>query len=135
MVSNQERRAAVFPVITADKQRVNRWLSSSICSDFLCSSFRENVQDNCPRCPGGQAGRLCPGRIDLSASGPARSRPAPPPRIAPPRTDPPVVCPCFGFDMLFSGLRSGRVPDFRTRQFIVYENVFFMPLVVGLLFS
>ena len=80
LVSSQERRAAVVPVIsrlsTACQPRA--LFPHRFTLGFLCSCFRGNVQDNCLRCPGGQEGRLCP----PTRRRPVLSGPAPPCRPA-----------------------------------------------------
>ena len=53
--------------------------------ESVYSFFRRIAQDSCPRCPGGEVGRLSPGRTDPSASCTATPRPVPPPCAAPPR--------------------------------------------------
>ena len=64
---------------------------------FPLSVLPKDRSGQCLRCPGGQQGRLFPGRTDPSASRPALPRPAQPlrrapPRRAPPRPDRPVAC-------------------------------------------
>ena len=102
LVSNQERRTAVVPLInplsTADRPLVKRGFGSSTALHRISlvrasgEMFKtcvfdalEGTRDSCllgePFC----RRRVLPG-------------PAPPPRRAPPRPDPPVVCPGFGFD-------------------------------------
>ena len=63
---------------------------------FVLPKRRRDVQDGCPRSPGGLPWR---NRLFGTPSCPAAPRRAPP-RRAPPRRDPPVVCSCFGLDKL-----------------------------------
>ena len=71
-----------------DKPVINR-LSSGRCVPpsvyigFRLFCFWRDVQATCSPCLGGYEGRLCPGRTVLSASSPARVRPAAPPCAAP----------------------------------------------------
>ena len=72
---------------------------------FACSCFWRDVQEICLRCIRGYEGRLSPGRTVLSASRPARPRPAAPP-CAPPR---PACC--------MSGVLNRQVPEFEVVPF------------------
>ena len=99
LVSNQERRAAVVPVL-------NRLLTAGqpvivfllrFTWGFSCSCFPRVVRDSRPRCSGGQDGRLSPGRTDRLASRTGWPCSARPPRRAPPRSDSSVVYSGFGF--------------------------------------
>ena len=80
---------------------------------FACSCFWGNVRATCIHCLGGYEGRLSPGRTVLSASSPARPRPAAPP-CASTRSARGMsgFCPGFKLDMLFwveqSAISSGR---------------------------
>ena len=64
------------------------------------SLVRISVQDNRPRCPGGQEGRFSPCRTEPSVSRLALPHSAPPPRRALPRPDSHAVYLGFGFDWL-----------------------------------
>ena len=63
-----------------------------------CGDSFKTVCLRYPGCRGGLKGRLSLARTEPSASHPARTRSAQPPRRAPPHPDPPVGCPGFRLD-------------------------------------
>ena len=101
-VSSQEQRALFVPWINRlpIAGQLRALFFHRFTQDLFCPRFRKEVQDNCPRCPGRQDGRLFPWRADPSASRPALPGPTPPPCRASPRPDLPVVYPGCGFDNL-----------------------------------
>ena len=101
LVSSQERKARFVPQLNrgsnADPTRILCGSNAGFVLPPVYVAFRLVVLlkrrsgQVCSMPVGGYERRLSPGRTDLSASRPARSRRAPPSRHAPPRPDAPVV--------------------------------------------
>ena len=80
LVSSQEQRELLVPVI---KPLINRSSTARCVPPTFYIGFRffvllERHKETCLRCHGGCGGRLSPGQTILSASRPARPRPAVP---------------------------------------------------------
>ena len=93
---------------------------------FRLSVLPKNVQNIFLRCPGRQDGQLSSSRNDLSASRPARHRPARRSAVfrpAPARLDPPVVSPGLKFDSLYKVYNVGAIEEAsRTIIYIVSKS-------------
>ena len=118
LVSSQERRARFVPRLNrgsdadppriqpgsnTDPTRIHRGSNAGLIPPPVYIEFRllvilRSLSGQVCSMPWGVWRTVDPWRTDLSASRPARSRPAPPSRHAPPCPDPPVVCPGFGLD-------------------------------------